>query len=142
MGPYYWDTDSPGGTGAWRGVGGWVGDPDRMRRDAMLILGYFDAGLCPCCGHRLDAAASPGWVRCRTSYSSGPRTTGTDPIEYQIRPGDAGRPLWYVRSVPADVQVLFVRAWLADLPADAPLHINRPRGPWDPRQLQGPDAAA
>lgn len=55
------------------------------------VMAHFDAGLCPCCGERMYES-SPGWVRCSTSYASGPRSDGSDPIEYQIADG-----LWFVR---------------------------------------------
>lgn len=100
-GPYlyrvgHWPLDP--GVGAWFGPGGCVGDPDAMRARAAGILACFEAGLCPLCGVRM-VESSPGWVRCPTSYATGPRSDRTDPIEYRIviDPFD-GRPRWQVRQ--------------------------------------------
>ena len=101
-GPYYLDTvslDRP----AWRGHGGWVADPDRMRLGGRRVVRAFQQGRCPGCGGRLRPSSPGGWVRCDASYASGPLTTGHDPIEYQLRPLPAvdDRLHWVVRPVPA-----------------------------------------
>lgn len=98
MGPYHLDEHPPmGHAPAWRGQGGWVGDPDTMRERAEVILECFELGLAPCCGARLEQS-SPGWVRCPTAYANGPRSDGGNPIEYQLRKEDGERPKWRVRE--------------------------------------------
>lgn len=100
-GPYYLDTaslDHP----AWRGQGGWVTDPDRMRTEGRRVVRAFHRGRCPGCGGRLRPSSPGGWVRCDAAYATGPRTTGHDPIEYQLRalPAVDDRLHWVVRRVP------------------------------------------